>query len=505
MQVIESPADRQADGNDQILLSLLRATSAYTGDQFLTALTLNLANLRRLKSTFVCELLLTGDMAREVAGTVNGELAEPLEFSVASTPGAEVVNSGSAVFPSSVLQTFPEDKWLRQIEAESYAAVLLRSSSGDPIGILGIAGDQPIQDADFTLELLQSLAPRVAAELERRQMENALRRSEARMRLLVEHSKDMMFYYQVSPTGGFQYVSPAASEILGLPPEALEANPDLGIELLQDEDRVEVMRAISSGKEEPIIAQIRRPDGEPRWIEYCNFAFRDEESRLVGIAGNIRDITPRFRVQDELKTAQRYTRTLLENLPDTVLRLDSEGTVLDFVPGEALAGLPPAVRVVGRHFRDVLPAEFANLAQRLLRSAGRAGRQQTTELEVELQGDTRFYEVRCVPFREEDTLIIIRDFTAARWHEGEEDRRRLRDELDGKIESRIRSNPYGLTYRELAILHLVAEGAADKQIAESLGISTYTVNKHVGNILGKMSASSRTEAGVRAIREQLLG
>ena len=53
------------------------------------------------------------------------------------------------------------------------------------------------------------------------------------------------------------------------------------------------------------------------------------------------------------------------------------------------------------------------------------------------------------------------------------------------------------------MLHLVAEGAADKQIAESLGISIYTVNKHVGNILGKMGAASRTEAGVRAIREGL--
>jgi DNA-binding NarL/FixJ family response regulator len=68
----------------------------------------------------------------------------------------------------------------------------------------------------------------------------------------------------------------------------------------------------------------------------------------------------------------------------------------------------------------------------------------------------------------------------------------------------MKTNMYGLTYREMAILHLVAEGQADKQIAESLGISTYTVNKHVGNVLGKMEASSRTEAGVRAIKEGIV-
>ena len=56
----------------------------------------------------------------------------------------------------------------------------------------------------------------------------------------------------------------------------------------------------------------------------------------------------------------------------------------------------------------------------------------------------------------------------------------------------------------VAVLNLVVEGMADKQIADTLGISIFTVNKHVGNILGKMNATSRTEAGVRAIREGLL-
>ena len=110
-----------------------------------------------------------------------------------------------------------------------------------------------------------------------------------------------------------------------------------------------------------------------------------------------------------------------------------------------------------------------------------------------------------MPFGEDEVLLILRDFTAIKWHEGETERRRYRDELDQKVEQRIKTNPYGLTYRELTILHLVAEGSADKQIAETLGISIYTVNKHVGNILSKMNAASRTEAGVRGIREGLLG
>jgi DNA-binding NarL/FixJ family response regulator len=72
----------------------------------------------------------------------------------------------------------------------------------------------------------------------------------------------------------------------------------------------------------------------------------------------------------------------------------------------------------------------------------------------------------------------------------------------------VQSSPlskYGLTHREIDVLQQLAEGQTDRRIAESLGISTYTVNKHVANILGKMAASSRTAAGVRAIREGILG
>ncbi len=63
---------------------------------------------------------------------------------------------------------------------------------------------------------------------------------------------------------------------------------------------------------------------------------------------------------------------------------------------------------------------------------------------------------------------------------------------------------YGLTSRELAVLGLIVGGKADKEIASELGISPLTVHKHVANILRKMKAGARTEAGVRALRDGLL-
>jgi PAS domain S-box-containing protein len=80
-----------------------------------------------------------------------------------------------------------------------------------------------------------------------------------------------------------------------------------------------------------------------------------------------------------------------------------------------------------------------------------------------------------------------------------------REELEGRVERQLlRRNPYGLTFRELTVLHLVAAGKSGKEIGVDLGISVLTARKHISNILAKMDAASRTEAVARCLREGLL-
>jgi len=61
-----------------------------------------------------------------------------------------------------------------------------------------------------------------------------------------------------------------------------------------------------------------------------------------------------------------------------------------------------------------------------------------------------------------------------------------------------------LTPREIEVLTMLAEGEGNKQIARRLGISEHTVKFHVGSILAKLDAASRTEAVTRAARRGLL-
>ncbi|MCB9078016.1 MAG: hypothetical protein H6631_10525 [Anaerolineaceae bacterium] len=55
-----------------------------------------------------------------------------------------------------------------------------------------------------------------------------------------------------------------------------------------------------------------------------------------------------------------------------------------------------------------------------------------------------------------------------------------------------------LSAREVEVLRLLAAGASNQAIAESLTLSIHTVKRHVANILAKLNVASRTQAAARA-------
>jgi len=61
-----------------------------------------------------------------------------------------------------------------------------------------------------------------------------------------------------------------------------------------------------------------------------------------------------------------------------------------------------------------------------------------------------------------------------------------------------------LTQRESEVLHQLAHGLTNKEIAQALSISYETVKEHVQHILRKIGVSDRTQAAVWAVRQGLV-
>jgi DNA-binding NarL/FixJ family response regulator len=80
--------------------------------------------------------------------------------------------------------------------------------------------------------------------------------------------------------------------------------------------------------------------------------------------------------------------------------------------------------------------------------------------------------------------------------------------LDASITQKLLAHIYSgsktsavedLTERELEVLSMAAKGFTNKAIGIQLGISDRTVQGHLAHIFGKLQASSRTEAVMRAV------
>ena len=85
----------------------------------------------------------------------------------------------------------------------------------------------------------------------------------------------------------------------------------------------------------------------------------------------------------------------------------------------------------------------------------------------------------------------------------------VQSQLAGRLLSRIgkqgRDTAFAaLTVREVEVLHLLARGLRNKEIADRLYISERTVNFHLANIYQKLNVSGRTEALSRALKEGLI-
>jgi DNA-binding NarL/FixJ family response regulator len=69
-----------------------------------------------------------------------------------------------------------------------------------------------------------------------------------------------------------------------------------------------------------------------------------------------------------------------------------------------------------------------------------------------------------------------------------------------------RRTPAGeeLSGREVEILCLMAEGAANKEISAKLNIAQSTVKTHITNIFQKLGVNDRTEAVTQALKKGII-
>ena len=241
------------------------------------------------------------------------------------------------------------------------------------------------------------------------------------------------------------------------------------------------------------------PDGTKAWFEL----------RIEPAPGGISILSLDISERRQAEEALRKLSSAVEQSAESVVITDRDGIIEYVNPAfERLAGYAKQ-EVIGKTPRILKSGKHGDEFYRALWETILSGQVYQAEF-INKKKDGELYDEERVIAALRDRQGNITHFVATgrditERKRAEEALREAREELEGKVERQLlRRNPYGLTFRELTILYLVAAGKSDKEIGTELDISPLTAQKHISNILAKMGAASRTEASVRAVREGLL-
>jgi PAS domain S-box-containing protein len=331
----------------------------------------------------------------------------------------------------------------------------------------------------------------------------ALRLSEARQRALIELIPDIM--YRMRADGTFIEMIPGKHTKPVIPSEELLGRRlhDVFPREVADMGAQAIEGALSSGEVQAFEHELE-VDGELRYFDVRIAAIDADECLAI-----VREVTERRRAVEGLRTSEERYRVMYEDNPSMYFTVDAGGEVLSVNRFGADQLGYAADELVGRSVLDVfIEPDRAAVREQLAQCLKNPAQVVNWEFrKLRKDGSLMWVKeaARAVPGPGGDTIVLIvcEDITERR--QTEEALQEAREELESSVEVQMaKGNAYGLTFRELTVLNLVAGGRSDKEIATLLGISLRTANKHVENILAKMGASSRTEAGVRAVREGLL-
>ncbi len=309
---------------------------------------------------------------------------------------------------------------------------------------------------------------------ERKRIEAALRENEQRYRDLFELETDAILLVEAD-SARIIAANPAAVGLYGYSDEELlrmtcldlSAEPEQTGEALRfDPQRLDVVVSVPGrrhrkrdGSVFPVEAKLRFFEREGRRL--CLVAIRD-----VGLQQAARETLERFNAELEAKVARRTAelaarnrevQALLDAIPDTVLRLRADGTVLSRRPAHRSPALAAITPRTGPPDHEGAPGRLLAACQELGRRAITEGSTVTGEAEIATSLGAVALELRAAQTGLDEIVVFVRDVTA---------RKRLETEAAAMLErerqiSEMKTRFISVTSHEFRTPLTVAMGSVE--------------------------------------------
>lgn len=349
-----------------------RGWTASDGD-FLTSLVKYLATELDVAHAFVGKTIGTPPEGIEtVALFSGGKIRDNISYSLKGTPCENVTGDTMCCYVRDIQSEFPEDILLAEMGADSYIGIPLWDSHAQPIGIIALLDNKPMENAGLAQTLLQIVAVRAAAELERRLSDLQIKINQQQMQATFDNAGIGIAH--VSPEGRFLRANRKLCSMLGYSAEEITqktvqdlTHPDdlekSLISMRQALEAPEHLRGYS--REKRYVAA----SGRTVWSLITVTLLRDETGEPDYFVTVVEDISHRKRheeqlrqARDEAERANRAKSTFLANMSHELRTpLNAILGFAEMMDEQIHGEIPPKyrdyashIRKSGRHLLDLI-------------------------------------------------------------------------------------------------------------------------------------------------------
>lgn len=147
---------------------------------------------------------------------------------------------------------------------------------------------------------------------------------------------------------------------------------------------------------------------------------RRQQDAAVAVLGTVLDLSEQKRLQQMVLQGKRKIQTLVEAVPDTMLRIDRSGRVLDIEEGKDSALWMAPMTLIGLPLEEALPDEATPLARTRIAAAFATATTQLFEFRLrDGASDIRDLEARIVVLSAGEAMVFVRDISARKRFERE--------------------------------------------------------------------------------------
>ena len=169
------------------------------------------------------------------------------------------------------------------------------------------------------------------------------------------NSQDVIFHFGFSPKMELKFISDSSKTVLGFKPDEIYSKPSLLRENLQEKDRdlliiskQDYLKQSKEEKEHKIIVRFKHKSGKQKSLEIAVNPVYSKSKELVGLIGNMRDVTERIETESLLIETKNKFDLITNNGNDII-------AFYTYYPEEKYLYVSPNIKkILGYDYKELL-------------------------------------------------------------------------------------------------------------------------------------------------------